>query len=58
MQLFNEIEELGAPAEEDADKFYGDDNEAAGTRLRKAMMEVEKKAHALRQEVQARTNEM
>lgn len=58
MQLFNEIKELVDSAEEDADKFFSDDNKAAGTRLRKAMMEVKKKAHELRQEVQARKNDM
>lgn len=58
MQLFNEIKEIVATAEEDAEKFYGKDNKAAGTRLRKAMMEVKKKAHELRQDVQERKNEM
>jgi vacuolar-type H+-ATPase subunit H len=51
MQLFEEIKRIIQEAEKDADAFYNKGNKAAGTRLRKAMMEAKNKAHEIRQEV-------
>jgi len=36
----------------DADKFYIQNNKAAGTRLRRAMQEIKKLAQKVRQDVQ------
>jgi vacuolar-type H+-ATPase subunit H len=47
-QLSNILDE----AEEDLMKFYEKGNKAAGTRARKSMMELKKRAHEIRQEIQ------
>lgn len=39
-------------AQEDLMKFYEKGNKAAGTRARKAMMELKNLAHEIRQEIQ------
>jgi hypothetical protein len=51
MQLFEELKAIIQEAEKDAEAFYNKNNKAAGTRLRKAMMEAKNKAHEIRQEV-------
>ena len=53
--LENMIELLTA-ARTDYDKFYNDGNNAAGTRVRKAMQEVKTSAQALRTHVQETKN--
>ncbi|MGK7393706.1 MAG: histone H1 [Candidatus Cyclobacteriaceae bacterium M3_2C_046] len=51
MKKFNDIKELINSAEGDADKFYTKGNKAAGTRLRKTMLEIKDLAHEIRKEV-------
>lgn len=51
MKKFNEIKEILNSVEGDADKFFNKGNKAAGTRLRKAMLQVKDLAHELRKEV-------
>ena len=47
------IDEIG----EDVDKFYNKGNNAAGTRIRKAMQDVKKLAQAIRVEIQEMKNQ-
>ena len=51
MKKFNSIKDILSSAEGDADKFYNKGNKAAGTRLRKAMLEIKDLAHEVRKEV-------
>lgn len=51
MELFNQLEELVNSAKKDAQAFYEKGNKAAGTRLRKAMMEAKTKAQDIRKDV-------
>jgi hypothetical protein len=51
MELFNQLEELVNSAKKDAQAFYEKGNKAAGTRLRKAMMEAKNKAQDIRKNV-------
>jgi hypothetical protein len=53
--IMNRYEELAALLEslkEDFQKFYDDGNKAAGTRVRKGMLELRNKAQDIRVEVQ------
>ncbi|MHB9147047.1 MAG: histone H1 [Candidatus Amoebophilus sp.] len=43
--------------EDDFTKFYDKDNKAAGTRIRKGMLEIKQIAQRIRLEVQNRKNE-
>jgi hypothetical protein len=52
MQKFQELKNLVASLEADADKFYNKGNNAAGTRLRKGMQELKNMAQQIRIEVQ------
>ncbi len=52
MQTFNDLKNLIASLEGDADKFYAKGNSAAGTRLRKGMQELKNLAQQIRSEVQ------
>jgi hypothetical protein len=52
MQKFEDLKNLIASLQEDADKFYTKGNSAAGTRLRKGMQELKNMAQAIRAEVQ------
>lgn len=56
MSRFEELEALLAASKEDFDKFYEQGNKAAGTRVRKAMMELRTRAQEIRQEVQELKN--
>ena len=47
-----ELIELAKSLEEDNRKFYGGNN-AAGTRLRKGLQEIKKKAQSMRNEITA-----
>jgi len=47
-----ELIELAKSLEEENRKFYGGNN-AAGTRLRKGLQEIKKKAQAMRNEITA-----
>ncbi|POY37442.1 histone H1 [Solitalea longa] len=51
MEKFKHLKELIAAAEEDATKFYDKANGAAGTRLRKAMMDIKNAAQEIRNSV-------
>lgn len=52
MNRFNELMDILKNLESDFTKFYEQDNQAAGTRLRKGMMEMKKLAQDIRVEVQ------
>ena len=54
MELFNKLRDALEAAEGDAKKFYDKRNSAAGTRLRRAMMEVKKIAQEIREDVSAK----
>ena len=56
MQKFQELKNLIASLENDADKFYNKGNSAAGTRVRKGMQELKNIAQAIRAEVQELKN--
>jgi hypothetical protein len=56
MELFEKLEAVVAEARNDAEKFYGKGNKAAGTRLRKAMQDLKGLAQEIRVEVQNSKN--
>jgi hypothetical protein len=49
---YKELTGILEDAQEDLMKFYEKGNKAAGTRARKAMMELKNRAHEVRQEIQ------
>jgi hypothetical protein len=53
---YSELEALVAKMRPDFEKFYKDNNKAAGTRVRNAMQELKTFAQAVRTEVQAIKN--
>ena len=57
MDRFQELQALVASFEHDFDKFYVKGNKSAGTRVRKAMNELKKKAQEIRLEVQSMKTE-
>jgi len=56
MEQFEKLEALVASARDEADKFYGKGNKAAGTRLRKSMQDIKALAQAIRVDVQNSKN--
>jgi hypothetical protein len=52
MSKFNELKGLVDGLEQDFAKFYNDNNNAAGTRVRKGMQEMKTLAQDIRLEVQ------
>jgi len=56
MKKFNEVKELVAALEADADKFYNKANSAAGTRVRKGMQDLKNLAQSIRLEIQETKN--
>lgn len=52
MSRYNELRDLVASFEKDFVKFYDKGNKSAGTRVRKAMNEIKRKAQEIRKEVQ------
>jgi hypothetical protein len=52
MSRYNELVELVQSFEKDFIKFYDKGNKSAGTRVRKAMNELKRKAQEIRKEVQ------
>ncbi len=52
MSRYEELQALLGEAEGDFGKFYDESNKAAGTRIRKSMLELKKLADAIRKEVQ------
>jgi len=56
MSKFNEIKDLVDGLEGDFKKFYEGGNKAAGTRIRKGMMDLKNLAQDIRKEVQDKKN--
>ncbi len=56
MKRFEQLRDLVASMEDDFDKFYEKDNQAAGTRVRKGMQEMKNLAQEIRIEVQNKKN--
>jgi flagellar biosynthesis/type III secretory pathway protein FliH len=54
---YEQLKALVAGAEQDFQKFYGEGNKAAGTRVRAAMQELKNFAQTVRTEVQSIKNE-
>jgi hypothetical protein len=52
MKKIEKLKELIASIEADATKFYSNGNSAAGTRVRKAMLDIKNAAQEIRVEVQ------
>ena len=52
MSRFQELKDLLQTFEKDFIKFYDKGNKSAGTRVRKAMNELKRKAQEVRKEVQ------
>ena len=52
MSRFQELKDLLQTFEKDFVKFYDKGNKSAGTRVRKAMNELKRKAQEVRKEVQ------
>lgn len=52
MSRYEELENLLASLKNDFSKFYDDGNKAAGTRVRKGLLELRNKAQEIRKEVQ------
>ncbi len=57
MSKYEDLKAKVDEIEEDVNKFYDKGNNAAGTRIRKAMQEVKALAQDIRKEVQARKNQ-
>ena len=51
-ERYEELTGILEDAQEDLMKFYEKGNKAAGTRARKAMMNLKNRAHEVRQEIQ------
>lgn len=51
MKNYRELQNLVESIETDAKKFYESGNKAAGTRLRKAMLDIKERAQDIRNEV-------
>lgn len=54
---FDEIKDLIMSMEDDFDKFYNKENQAAGTRVRKGMQDLKNLAQEIRLQVQDIKNE-
>ncbi len=52
MSRYDEMNELLDQLEPDIDKFYNKGNKAAGTRARKTLQTMKKKAQEIRMEIQ------
>ena len=57
MSKYEDLKAKVDEIEEDVGKFYDKGNNAAGTRIRKAMQEVKALAQGIRKEVQERKNQ-
>lgn len=51
MEKFSKVKEILASVEADVEKFYNSGNNAAGTRVRKAMQDLKVLAQEIRTEV-------
>ncbi len=56
MQKLTQIKSILSEAEGDAVKFYENKNNAAGTRIRQAMLEIKKLAQEMRLEITEHKN--
>ncbi len=56
MARFDEVHKIVLDAQDDFDKFYSKNNQAAGTRVRSAMQAIKELAQAIRKEVQEAKN--
>jgi hypothetical protein len=56
MSAFKNLEALVNSLEADFNKFYQDNNKAAGTRVRKGMLDIKNMAQEIRLEVQNKKN--
>ncbi len=56
MSRFEELKAMVEAMEDDFQKFYDKGNKAAGTRVRKSMLELKNKAQEIRIEVQELKN--
>jgi len=56
MKKIEELKNLIASIEVDADKFYNKNNSVAGTRVRKGMQDLKNLAQSIRAEVQEMKN--
>jgi len=56
MEKFTKVKEVLASVEADAEKFYNAGNNAAGTRVRKAMQDLKNLAQEIRAEVTEKKN--
>jgi len=56
MEKVKKLKELVAVTEADASKFYERGNNAAGTRLRKALQEIKVLAQEIRQDISNKKN--
>jgi hypothetical protein len=56
MSTFKNLEALLNSLEADFNKFYQDNNKAAGTRVRKGMLDIKNMAQEIRLEVQNKKN--
>jgi len=56
IEKFNELKNLIAGLDADADKFFNKGNGAAGTRIRKGLQEVKNLAQTIRLEIQEAKN--
>ena len=56
MDKFNQVKELLASVEADANKFYNSGNSAAGTRVRKGMQDLKNLAQEIRTEITSKKN--
>ncbi|PVH24809.1 MULTISPECIES: histone H1 [Sphingobacterium] len=57
MKNFNQLKDLLASIEGDADKFFNNGNAAAGTRVRKGLQEIKTLAQDIRNEITAAKND-
>lgn len=56
MQQVNDLKQLLATLEVDADSFYAKDNKAAARRARKSLQEIKKICSTFRKEISERVN--
>ena len=57
MENYLKLKELVASIEADAEKFFANNNSAAGTRVRKGLQEIKTLAQEIRNEVTSKKNE-
>ena len=58
MNRYEQLNQVLTSLQGDFEKFYEKDNKAAGTRIRKGMLELRNLAQEIRKEVQEKKNTM